>query len=120
KFIGVGEPRAKQATPATQFTGTMPGAGKINAAELDKVFGAKSEGQDGMVKFTIARKGKMHGVEVGGSMGLTTWAAFAGSDDSSAVAGDFIMAGPEVQTVLKTLRKHKLHIVAPHNPLRRE
>ena len=107
--------RAKQATPATQFTGAMPKDGKLNAAELDKVFGTKNEGQDGVVKYTIARKGKMHGVEVGGSMGLTTWAAFAGSDESAAVAGDFIMAGPEVQTVLKTLRKHNLHIVALHN-----
>src|SRR6266446_660138 len=44
--------RAKQATPATQFTGTMPGAGKINAADLDKIFGTKSESQDGMVKYT--------------------------------------------------------------------
>ena len=107
--------RAKQATPATQFTGTMPGAGKINVAELDKVFGTKSESQDGMVKYTIARKGKMHSVEVGGSMGLTTWCAFTGSDDAAAVAGDFIMTGAEVQTVLKTLRKHNLHIVALHN-----
>ena len=107
--------RAKQATPATQFTGAMPKDGKLNAAELDKVFGTKNESQDGVIKYTIARKGKMHGVEVGGSMGLTTWAAFAGSDESAAVAGDFIMAGPEVQTVLKTLRKHNLHIVALHN-----
>jgi hypothetical protein len=107
--------RAKQATPATHFDGAVPKDGTINAAELDKIFGTKSQTQDGVVKFTINRKGKMHGVEVGGSMGLTTWAAFSGSDDNAAVAGDFIMSGPEVQAVLKTLRKGNLHIVALHN-----
>ena len=48
-------------------------------------------------------------------MGLGTWAAFSGSDDLAAVDGDFIMTAPEVQSVLKTLRKHEIHIVALHN-----
>jgi hypothetical protein len=107
--------RGKQALPATQFAGKVPKEGTIKAADLDKVFGAKSQSQDGVVKFTIGRQGKMHGVTVGGSMGLTTWAAFAGSDEQAVVAGDFIMTGPEVQTVLRTLRKNNLHIVALHN-----
>jgi hypothetical protein len=38
----------------------------------------------------------MHGVEVCGSMGLTTWAAFSGSDDLAAVDGDFIMTAEEM------------------------
>lgn len=57
----------------------------------------------------------MHGVKIGGSMGLTTWAAFSGSDEYAAVDGDFIMTGPEVQPVLRTLRKNDIHIVALHN-----
>jgi hypothetical protein len=48
-------------------------------------------------------------------MGLTTWAAFSGSDDSAAVDGDFIMTAEEVQPVLHALRKSKIHIVALHN-----
>jgi hypothetical protein len=48
-------------------------------------------------------------------MGLTTWAAFSGSDDLAAVDGDFIMTGPEVQPVLRALRKAGIHIVALHN-----
>ena len=71
--------------------------------------------QDGVVKVTIGRQGEMHGVKVGGSMGLTTWAAFSGSDDLAAVDGDFIMTAAEVQPVLRALRKSGIHVVALHN-----
>ena len=55
-------------------------------------------------------------VEVGGSIGgLTTWAAFSGSDELDAVDGDFIMTADEVQPVLRALRKADIHIVALHN-----
>jgi hypothetical protein len=68
-----------------------------------------------VVKVTIARQGTMHGAKVGGSMGLTTWAAFSGSDKLAAVDGDFIMTAAEVQPVLRALRKAGIHIVALHN-----
>ena len=67
------------------------------------------------MKVTIGREGTMHGVKVGGSMGLTTWAAFSGSDELAAVDGDFIMTAEEVQPVLRALRKAGIHIVALHN-----
>jgi hypothetical protein len=68
-----------------------------------------------VVKVTIAREGTMHGVKIAGSMGLTTWAAFSGSDELAAVDGDFIMTAPEVQPVLRALRKADIHVVALHN-----
>ena len=55
------------------------------------------------------------GVKVGGSMGLTTWAAFSGSDELAAVDGDFIMTAREVQPVLRALRKANINLVALHN-----
>src|SRR5947208_16256364 len=57
----------------------------------------------------------MQDVAVGGSMGLTTWAAFSGSDELAAVDGDFIMTAAQVQPVLRALRKANIHIVALHN-----
>lgn len=48
-------------------------------------------------------------------MGLTTWAAFSGSDDFAAVDGDFIMTASEVQPVLRSLRKVGINVVALHN-----
>jgi hypothetical protein len=107
--------RAEHATPANQFSGTVPTEGKIDAAAIEKALGHKSETNSGVVKVTIGREGKMHGVKIGGSMGLTTWAAFSGDDKLAAVDGDFIMTAREVQPVLRALRKAKLHIVALHN-----
>jgi hypothetical protein len=107
--------RAASRAPAARFAGEVPKTGTIDAAALDKVFGVKNETKPGMVKYTLTREGKMHGVKVGGSMGLTTWAAFQGSDDHAVVAGDFIMSANEVQPVLRSLRKGNLHIVALHN-----
>jgi hypothetical protein len=68
-----------------------------------------------VVKFTFGRQGRMQGVEIGGSMGLTTWAAFSGGNELAAIDGDFIMAEGEVEPVLRALRAHDIHIVALHN-----
>jgi hypothetical protein len=57
----------------------------------------------------------MHGAEFGGSMGLTTWAAFAGDDKLASIDGDFAMTTAEVQPVLRALRAAKIHVVALHN-----
>ena len=38
-------------------------------------------------------------------MGLNTWAAFVGTNDNAAVAGDVAMLAGEVQPVLKVLRQ---------------
>jgi hypothetical protein len=107
--------RAEHATPSTRFAGDVPTAGAIDAAAIEKVLGHKGETQNGVVKVTIGREGAMHGVKVAGSMRLTTWAAFSGSDSLAAVDGDFIMTGAEVQPVLHALRKAGIHIVALHN-----
>ncbi|MBI1914444.1 MAG: DUF1259 domain-containing protein [Planctomycetes bacterium] len=107
--------RADRPKPATRFPGEAPTEGKIDAEAIEKALGHKGETQGGVVKVTIGREGTMHGVKVGGSMGLTTWAAFSGSDDHAAVDGDFIMTAGEVQPVLRALRKAGLHVVALHN-----
>ena len=107
--------RADNPKPATRFPGEAPKEGKIDAEAIEKVLGHKSETQGGVVKVTIGRAGTMHGVKVSGSMGLTTWAAFSGSDDLAAVDGDFIMTANEVQPVLRALRKAGIHVVALHN-----
>jgi hypothetical protein len=107
--------RADHAGPASRFPGKVPGAGTITAAKVAEALGHKPEVSDGVVKVTIGRDGVMHGTKVGGSMGLTTWAAFSGSDELAAVDGDFIMTAAEVQPVLHALRKAGIHIVALHN-----
>lgn len=107
--------RAENKTPGVRFSGELPKEGIIDPAAIEKALGQKGQVQDGVVKVTIGRQGEMHGVKVAGSMGLTTWAAFSGSDELAAIDGDFIMTAEEVQPVLKALRKADIHIVALHN-----
>jgi len=48
-------------------------------------------------------------------MGFNTWAAWQGSEDRAAVAGDFTMLESEVENVIKALVKNKIEVVAVHN-----
>jgi hypothetical protein len=107
--------RAANPKPNSHFAGDVPKEGKIDQAVIEKTLGHKGEMQAGVVKVTIGRDGTMHGVKVAGSMGLTTWAAFSGSNELAAVDGDFIMTAAEVQPVLHALRESGIHIVALHN-----
>jgi hypothetical protein len=107
--------RAESPKPAGRFGGPAPSGGMVTAAAIEQALGHKCETQAGVVKVTIGRDGSMHGGKVAGSMGLTTWAAFSGSDSAAVVDGDFIMTAAEVQPVLRALRKAGIHIVALHN-----
>ncbi|WP_165253836.1 LppY/LpqO family protein, partial [Paludisphaera soli] len=79
--------RSEHTTPADRFGGKPPEAGSIDAGAIRGILGHEGQTQDGVVKVTIGRQGEMHGVKVAGSMGLTTWAAFSGSDELAAVDG---------------------------------
>jgi hypothetical protein len=107
--------RAVDPTPGSAFSGLGPEADQPAPAQIEEVLGHKAQTQDGVVKVTIGRDGTMHGVKVGGSMGLTTWAAFTGGAKHAVVDGDFIMTAAEVKPVLRALRKADIHIVALHN-----
>lgn len=107
--------RAAHPQPAQGFGGATPSPGKLSATSIATIIGHPAPVTDGVVKVTVARKGQMHGQAIGASMGLTTWAAFSGSDNLASIDGDFIMRADEVRTVLQALRKAGIHIVALHN-----
>jgi plasmid stabilization system protein ParE len=107
--------RAGNATPDVAFPEIGPEADEIEPKTVEEILGHKAQAQDGVVKVTIGREGTMHGLKVGGSMGLTTWAAFTGGSKHAVADGDFIMSAAEVQPVLRALRKADIHIVALHN-----
>ncbi len=98
----------------------LPEKSSITAAPLNEIFGTQGESKDGMVKFTIGRPAKMHGVTIDKDMGVNTWAAFAGSDDNAVVDGDFAVTEDELQPVLKSLLKEKINIVAIHQHMTHE
>jgi hypothetical protein len=111
----------------TKIKDTSGGKGEIPRVELspaqtsldpkaiEDILGVKGQLANGVYKVTIGRTTKMDGHEVGNTMGVNTWAAFAGSDAKAVVDGDFVMLEPEVQPVLKALRGAGISIVAIHN-----
>ncbi|WP_149194428.1 DUF1259 domain-containing protein [Luteimonas suaedae] len=107
--------RAARPQPASGFGGDTPVPGELDPDALAEIVGHPAPVEGGVAKITIGREGRMHGQPIAASMGLTTWAAFSGSDALAAIDGDFIMTADEVQPVLRALRKAGLHVVALHN-----
>jgi Domain of Unknown Function (DUF1259) len=92
-----------------------PAQTSLDPKAIEDVLGVKGQLANGVYKVTIGRTTKMDGHEVGNTMGVNTWAAFAGSDAQAVVDGDFVMFEPEVQRVLKALRGAGINIVAIHH-----
>jgi hypothetical protein len=116
--------RGPNAKPAELFPNVgralLPEKNSITAAPLSEIFGMQGESKDGMVKFTFGRPATMHGVKIDNTMGVNTWAAFAGTDDNAVVDGDFAVTEDELQPVLKALIKDKINIVAIHSHMTHE
>jgi Domain of Unknown Function (DUF1259) len=116
--------RGSNAKPGRSFATVgqppLPEKSSITAGPLNDIFGAQGEVKDGMVKFTIGRPAKMHGVTIEKDMGVNTWAAFAGTDDDAIVDGDFAVTEDELQPVLKELLEDKINIVAIHQHMTHE
>jgi hypothetical protein len=107
--------RAAAPAPQDAVTTTPPAAGALDADGLSKILGQPVKTESGVVRVVVARKGTMDGAQLGDSMGLTSWAAFAGSDARAVVDGDFIMTADQVQPTLRALRRGGIHVVALHN-----
>jgi len=90
----------------------------LNIAQLDSIIGHKGELSKGVYKYTIGRPDislKEHGITVSSFMGFNTWAAWQGTPERAAVAGDFTMIENEVEPVIKALVENGIEVVAVHN-----
>ena len=113
--------RAANPQPKESFGGNpLPDKNSISTEPLNKIFGVTGDANNGMAKFTFGRPATMHGVKIDNTMGVNTWAAFAGSDDNAVVDGDFAVTEDELQPVLKSLLKEKINIVAIHQHMTHE
>lgn len=109
----------------SQARGADPKAAKadsvvntLNIPMLDSLLGHKGEMSKGVYKYTIGRpdvKLREHGVPISTFMGFNTWAAWQGTPEKAAVAGDFTMLMDEVQPVIKALIENGIEVVAVHN-----
>jgi len=97
-----------------------PAKTSLDSKKIEDVIGAKGQLSDGVYKVTLGRTTKMGGHEVGNTMGVNTWAAFVGGNDTAIVDGDFVMFENELQPVLKALRGAGINVVAIHNHMAEE
>lgn len=115
------EVRAANPVPQDSFAGAkLPEKSSISTESLNTIFGITGDVNNGMVKFTIGRPAKMHGVTIAKEMGVNTWAAFAGTDDNAVVDGDFAVTEDELEPVLRSLRESNINIVAIHQHMTHE
>jgi hypothetical protein len=112
-LIGKGAARPASTPPAA-----APGGSKLDSAKIAQIVGTQGEQTGDVYKITIGRddlKISEMGATINARMGLNTWAAFVGSNDNAAIAGDVAMVATEVTPVLKALRKNGLDVVAIHH-----
>lgn len=107
-----------QTAPASQTASAANAKTTLDTARIAKIVGHEGEQNGAVYKITIGRediKLKEMGATINSRMGLNTWAAFYGSNEDAAIAGDVAMLGSEVTPTLKALRSHGLNVVAIHN-----
>jgi hypothetical protein len=113
-LIGKSTPRPTSASAAP----VAAPATTIDTARLAQIVGTQGEQTGAVYKITIGRddlKLMEMGAPINARMGLNTWAAFVGTNENAAVAGDVAMLANEVTPVLKALRKNGLDVVAIHH-----
>src|SRR5712691_1938198 len=120
---------AHKVKPAIDLIGAHPGAVSAPAAappstpaldtqKLALLVGVQGEQNGAVYKITVGRDDlsiKEMGATINSRMGLNTWAAFTGTNDNAAIAGDVAMLPAEVTPVLKALRKSGFDVVAIHH-----
>jgi Domain of Unknown Function (DUF1259) len=108
----IGHVKPEAAVPANS------GGTAFDTAKLAKIAGHDGEQTGAVYKITVGRDDlgmKEHGAVINARMGLNTWAAFVGTQEDAAIAGDVAMLEGEVTPVLKALRKNGLQVVAIHH-----
>jgi hypothetical protein len=106
------------AAPASAPAAAAPAPDGLDTAKLVAIVGAQGERNGAVYKFTLPRpdiKVAEMGALINARMGLNTWAAFTGTNEKAAIAGDVAMLESEVTPVLKALRKNGLDVVAIHH-----
>ena len=113
----IGKPASgRSAAPAAAAASSS--AAKLDTAKIAQIVGHQGEQSGEVYKITVGRddlKISEMGAPINARMGLNTWAAFVGTNESAAIAGDVAMLASEVTPVMKALRHNGLDVVAVHH-----
>jgi hypothetical protein len=113
-LIGHVVPATETVNPPT----SAPAKSNLDTARIAKIVCHEGEQNGAVYKITVGRPDldvKEMGATINARMGLNTWAAFVGTNEDAAVAGDVAMLETEVTATLKALRGHGLEVVAIHH-----
>src|SRR5262249_5978735 len=97
-----------------------PPAVDLNTAQLDQTMGAKGQSNGGVYQFGVPRRDQVieNGMPIApaGPMGLATGINFQPTGDGkAAITGDFVLAGKEVNPVIRALRSNGIEVTAVHS-----
>ncbi|MGQ0612917.1 MAG: DUF1259 domain-containing protein [Planctomycetaceae bacterium] len=90
----------------------------LDGEALSRILGHPGQSSAGVYKVVIGRSDvalRDMGVPVTAFSGFNTWAAFQGTPERAAVAGDFTMLAGEVEPVIRALATAGIEITAVHN-----
>ncbi|MDQ3131620.1 MAG: DUF1259 domain-containing protein [Acidobacteriota bacterium] len=110
KLFSANQPQTKAPTRTAKEIFDLPA--------LDKITGYTGAVNGASYKYTVGRDDltvMAMGAEMTANIGLNSWAAFAGERGAAHIAGDIAMLEPEVNAVIKALRRNNLEVVALHN-----
>ena len=108
-------PKNQPAGPA--LTGKT-GKENFDLAQLNAIINQEAAVNGPTVKYTVGRNDlsvTAMGAEMTASIGLNSWASFAGTMEKAHIAGDIAMLEAEVNSVIKSLRSNNIEVVALHN-----
>jgi len=97
-----------------------PSAIDLDTAQLDQIIGAKGQPNGGVYQFGVPRRDPVTENEMQitpvGPMGLATAINFQPTGGGkAAITGDFVLAGEEVNPVIKALRSNGIEVTAIHS-----
>ncbi|MDQ4141054.1 MAG: DUF1259 domain-containing protein [Bacteroidota bacterium] len=104
--------------PAPGPAPTVTGKENFDLPALDAIMKYTGVVNGPTYKYTVGRDDltiMAMGAEMTPSIGLNSWASFAGNKEKAHIAGDIAMLQSEVNSVINALRKNNLEVVAVHN-----
>lgn len=104
--------------PAPVASSEPTGKENFDLPALDAIVNHTGTVNGPTYKYTIGRDDltiMAMGAEMTPSIGLNSWASFAGTQEKSHIAGDIAMLEPEVNPVIAALRRNDLEVVALHH-----
>lgn len=113
---GIKNALSKTGTPRQTGAGSSQPAVMLDTRLIEKIVGHSGNNGGGAFKITVGRSGvKSHQMELTSTMGMNSWAGFAGTNERAHVAGDIVMTATEVNPVIRALRNGGIEVVAVHN-----